>query len=289
MADPTPSSPHLPEKSRPHPIFILSGGMGTSAEQVVHTILAQFPDNHVRITTIPNLRTEDQVLEALQHAQARGATVVYTLVDKELRQYTSQVAQALEIFALDLMGDLIEHLATVLNTQPLEQPGLYRRLNEAYFGRVAAIEYTMAHDDGLRPDTWEQAEIVLVGASRVGKTPLSMYLAVLGWKVANVPLVPELELPDQLNLLDWKRVIGLTISPAQLVALRKERQQRLGVRGPSDYIHPQKVFEELDHIERTCRERGYILIDVTDKPIETSADEILQIMDRRFGPHHRRG
>lgn len=289
MADMTNSSSYLPPKPRLHPIFILSGGMGASAEQVVHTVLAQFPDNHIQITTIPSLRTEDQVLEALQHAQARSATVVYTLVDRDLRQYTCQKAQDLGVFAIDLMGDLIEHLAVVLNTQPLEQPGLYRRLNEAYFGRVAAIEYTMAHDDGLRPDTWEEAEIVLVGASRVGKTPLSMYLAVLGWKVANVPLVPELELPAQLNLLDWKRVIGLTISPAQLVALRKERQQRLGVRGPSDYIQPQKVFEELDHIEKTCRERGYILIDVTDKPIETSADEILQVMDRRFGPHHRRG
>lgn len=283
-----PGSP-LPENRQPHPIFILSGGMGASAEQVVHTILAQFPDSRVQITTFPNLRSEDQVLEALQHAQALGATVVYTLVDQRLRLYTSQLARDLHIFAVDLMGDLIEHLAIVLKARPLEQPGLYRRLNEAYFGRVAAIEYTMAHDDGLRPDTWEEAEIVLVGASRVGKTPLSMYLAVLGWKVANVPLVPELEFPAQLNLLDWKRIIGLTISPAQLVALRKERQRRLGAHGPSDYTHPQKVFEELEHIENICRERGYILIDVTDKPIETSADEILQIMDRRFGPQHRRG
>lgn len=280
---------HPGESYQPHHIFILSGGMGTSAEQVVHTVLAQFPESRVRITTIPNIRSEDQIRETLAHAQARRATVVFTLVDHQLRQSTHQIAAQLNVHAIDLMGDIIEHLALTLDTQPLEQPGLYRRLNEAYFGRVAAIEFTMAHDDGQRPETWEEAEIVLVGASRVGKTPLSMYLAVLGWKVVNVPLVPQVETPKELSMLDWKRVIGLTISPAQLVSLRKERQRRLGARGLSDYTQPQKVFEELTYIEQFCHERGYTLLDVTEKPIETSADEILHLMDRRFGPHQRRG
>lgn len=280
---------HSGESTQPHHIFILSGGSGTSAEQVVHTVLAQFPESRIRITTIPNIRSEDQIQETLVHAQARRATVVYTLVDRQLRQYTRQIAAQLDLHAIDLMGDLIERLTFTLDTEPLEQPGLYRRLNEAYFGRVAAIEFTIAHDDGQRPDSWEEAEIVLVGASRVGKTPLSMYLAVLGWKVANVPLIPQVETPKELSLLDWKRVIGLTIAPAQLVTLRKERQRRLGVRGLSDYTQPQKVFEELSYIEQICRERGYTLLDVTEKPIETSADEILHLMDRRFGPHQRRG
>ncbi len=277
------------ERSTPHPIFILSGGMGASAEQVLHTVLAQFPDSRVNITTIPNLRSPEQIQEALQHAQARQATVIYTLVDHELRDRARQLAEDLQISAIDLMGDLIEHLTLVLNARPLEQPGLYRRLNEAYFDRVSAIEYTMAHDDGQRPETWEEAEIVLVGASRVGKTPLSMYLSVLGWRVANIPLVPELGIPDGLGRIDWKRVIGLTIAPGQLLAFRRERQRRLGTRGPSDYIHPQKVFDELKLIEQLCRANGYTLLDVTDKPIETTADEILQLMDRRFGSHPRRG
>ncbi len=284
------SSPnHLSGKSTSHTIFILSGGMGASAEQVLHTVLAQFPDSRVNITTIPNLRSAEQIQEALEHARARQATVIYTLVDHVLRDRTRQIAEELQISAIDLMGDLIEHLALVLNARPLEQPGLYRRLNEAYFDRVLAIEYTMAHDDGQRPEAWEEADIVLVGASRVGKTPLSMYLSVLGWRVANIPLVPELGIPDGLSRIDWKRVIGLTIAPGQLLAFRKERQRRLGTRGPSDYIHPQKVFEELSLIEQLCRENGYTLLDVTDKPIETTADEILQLMDRRFGPHPRRG
>lgn len=276
-------------KRLPHAIFILSGGMGASAEQVLHTVLAQFPDSRVNITTIPNLRSPEQIQEALQHARTRKATVIHTLVDHELRELTCQLTQELEIHAVDLMGDLIEHLAQVLKADPLEQPGLYRRLNEAYFDRVLAIEYTMAHDDGQRPETWEEAEIVLVGASRVGKTPLSMYLSVLGWRVANIPLVPELGIPDGLERIDWKRVIGLTIAPGQLLAFRKERQRRLGTRGPSDYINPQKVFDELAQIEHLCFERGYTQLDVTDKPIETTADEILQLMDRRFGPHPRRG
>jgi hypothetical protein len=277
------------ERPVPHAINILSGGLGASAEQVVHTVLAQFPESRVKVTTIPNLRNADQVREAMQHAKIRQATVIYTLVDHQLRAQTSQMAGELGVFAIDLMGDLIEHLVEVLGAQPLEQPGLYRRLNEAYFGRVAAIEYTIAHDDGQRPETWEDAEIVLVGASRVGKTPLSMYLSVLGWKVANIPLVPLLDLPAELDQLDWKRVIGLTIAPGQLLAFRKERQHRLGVPGPSDYIHPQKLFEELQYVEQVCRQAGFTLLDVTDKPIETSADEIMQLMDRRFGDHRRSG
>lgn len=273
----------------PLTVYILSGGTGASGEQLVHTVLAQFPENQVRVITIPHLRTTEQLEEILEFAQARHATIVHTLVDHELRLKVFELSDQMGIVSLDLMGNLIRHLEDLLGKPALEQPGLYRQLNKAYFERVAAIEYTMSHDDGQRAETWPQADIILVGASRVGKTPLSLYLSVLGWKVANVPLIPELGTPHALLELDWKRVFGLWVEPTQLMQFRKERQRRLGTSGPSNYTHPQKIVEELDYVKNVCRQASITIIDATDKPIETSADEILLLMDRRFGTHRRQG
>jgi hypothetical protein len=155
-------------------------------------------------------------------------------------------------------------------------------VNKAYYDRVAAIEYTMAHDDGRSPDTWPQADMLLVGVSRVGKTPTSLYLSVLGWKVANYPLVAGLELPIELQLVDPQRVIGLTIEAGQLLALRQQRQRRLGVPGASDYIDPQCIFDELELADEIFKRLGVTTIDVTDKPIESTANELIRLITRRF-------
>jgi regulator of PEP synthase PpsR (kinase-PPPase family) len=143
----------------------------------------------------------------------------------------------------------------------------------------------MAHDDGAHPQGWPQAEIVLVGVSRVGKTPLSMYLSVLGWKVANVPLVPELRQslrsPPELFELDRRRVIGLSIEPGQLLAHRQQRQRRLGALGPSAYSDPGAIYEESEAARQIFARGRFSVIDVTDKPIETTADEIVERVTRQ--------
>ena len=265
-----------------HTILIVSGGAGASGEQVVHTVLAQFPHSRVQVAKIPNIRFVEQVDEVISRAQASGATVVHTLVDENLRAYLLQQAAAQKVIAIDLMGTLIDRLEDMLEQKPAGQPGLYRQLNKAYFDRVAAIEYTMAHDDGKSPDTWNQAEIVLAGVSRAGKTPLSLYLSVLGWKVANVPLVPGLELARQFSELDPQRVFGLQVEAGQLLAFRQQRQQRLGVSGPSDYVDPEKVLEELDYAKKIFKRGGFTVIDVTDKPIESCADEVIRLMNSRM-------
>jgi len=147
---------------------------------------------------------------------------------------------------------------------------------------VAAIEFAMAHDDGQNRDGWPQAEIVLTGVSRVGKTPLSMYLSILGWKVANVPLIKGISPPLELFQLDHRRVIGLSIEPGQLVIHRQQRQRRLGAPGPSDYTDPAAINEELE-VARQLFQRGrFTVVDVTDKPIETSADEIIERVTRQL-------
>ncbi len=232
--------------------------------------------------TIANVRFPGQIEDAVERARQADATLVHTLVDGELRAYLVALATAHGVAQIDLMGPLLEHVTARLGQLPLGKPGLYRQLNRPYFDRIAAIDYTMAHDDGKNPENWSQAEVLLVGVSRVSKTPLSLYLSVLGWKAANLPLVPELELPAELFQIDRKRVVGLTIAPGQLVQLRQQRQSRLGISGPSDYTNPQKIYEELQYASEVCRRGGFTVIDVTDKPIESTADEVVRLISSRF-------
>ena len=155
------------------------------------------------------------------------------------------------------MGALLSHLSERLGQEPLAHPGLYRRLRQAYFDRVAAIEFTLAHDDGLRPEGWSGADAVLVGPSRVGKTPLSMYLAVLGWKIANVPLVPEIDPPRTLTQLDRRRVFGLSMEPGQLLFYRKQRQGRMGAGGLGAYTDASKIHLEIEAARALYRRSGF--------------------------------
>lgn len=257
-------------------IFIVSGGVGASGEQLIHTLLAQFPDEAVRVTTVGNVRHPEQITEALSQAQKIDALIVHTLVDPLLHDHLLRESQRLQIQAVDLMGPIMEWVTAKVGMAPKGQPGLYRQLHAEYFERVSAIDFTLDHNDGKNPDGWPQADVMLVGVSRVGKTPLSLYLAVLGWKVANLPLVPEIPLPESLFSLDSRRVVGLTVEPAQLLEYRTRRQKGLGAPGPSPYADPQAIYEEVEEALNVFRRGRFKIIDMTDKTIEQAADEVIR-------------
>jgi regulator of PEP synthase PpsR (kinase-PPPase family) len=263
-------------------IYVVSGGAGASGEQVVHTALAQFPECQVPVITVAHVRHVEQLEAVVARAAASGGVVVHTMVDANMRDTLTQLAQAQRVVSVDLLGDVLHSLVQVLGQEPIGYPGLYRQLHQDYFERVAAIEFAMVHDDGKNPQGWPEAEIVLAGVSRVGKTPLSMYLSVLGWKVANVPLVMGVTPPPGLFDLDRRRVFGLTIEAGQLLVHRQQRQRALGAPGPSDYTDPAAIYEELEAARQVCRRGGFSTVDVTDKPIETSADEIVERVTRRL-------
>ncbi len=265
----------------PPPIYVVSGGVGASGEQLVQTVLAQFPDSHIAVITVGNVRQVTQIKRVVAQAEQTGGIIAHTLVDVRLRRALLDLAREEDVAAIDLMGPLQSRLESVLKRKALGQPGLYRQFHSAYFERVSAIEFTMAHDDGQQRAGWPQADIVLAGVSRSGKTPLSMYLAVLGWKVANIPLVPEVPPPPELFKLDRRHVIGLTIRPDQLIVFREQRYARLGVSAPMDYIDPRRIGEEVQAALRVFRRGRFAVIDVTDKPIETSADEIIKWAESR--------
>lgn len=257
-------------------IYIVSGGIGASGEQIVHTMLAQFPEDTVHVITIGNVRLPEEIEAVIQQAQPSGSLVAFTLVDFSLREFLIQRASQLNVEVIDLMGPLIEWVSQKTGVQPSGEPGLYRQLHRDYYDRIAAIDYAMAHDDGKNPEGWPQAEAVLVGVSRVGKTPLSLYLAVLGWKVANYPLVPQLPVPEKLFSLDANRVFGLTIEPGQLLQFRQARQKRLGTTGTSTYVDPQSIYDEINAAMKIFRRGKFKIIDMTDKTIEMGADEVIR-------------
>lgn len=266
----------------PRRIYIVSGGNGASGEQLVQTILAQFPDHRLPVITVSQVRRLSQIKAVVDQAAASGSLIVHTLVETPLRDGLNRLAQAHNVPTLDLVSRLYGWVSDTLGQPPLEQPGLYHRLNQAYFERIAAIEFAMAHDDGKLAQEWPLAEIVLVGLSRVGKTPLSIYLSIQGWKVANVPLVPDVPPPASLFALDPRRVIGLQLDPGQLISYRQTRQRRLRTTARSAYIDPTTIYEETQTAHQLFRRGGFAVIDVTDKPIESSANEIARLMARNF-------
>jgi [pyruvate, water dikinase]-phosphate phosphotransferase / [pyruvate, water dikinase] kinase len=258
--------------------MIVSGGFGSSGEQLARTALAQFSDAGVKVRVVPQVHSVEQVAEAVDEAERLGATILHTLVDPGLRRTLGDVARRKNVVAIDLIGRLLSHLSTTLGRKPLGRPGLYRQLREDYFRRVEAIEFTLDHDDGKNPHELKEAQVVLVGPSRVGKTPLSIYLSTLGWKAANVPLVGGLDPPVELFEIDRRRVVGLTVDPVQLIGHRRRRSRGMGLSGRSLYTDAASVAEEVELALRTCRRVGFPVIDMTNRQIEEAADEILGLI-----------
>jgi [pyruvate, water dikinase]-phosphate phosphotransferase / [pyruvate, water dikinase] kinase len=274
---------HMQHFQPPPMIYIVSGGMGASGEQLVHTVLAQYPEDTVRVSTVGNVRQPEQIGAVLKEAQRIDGLVVYTLVEPHLIDYLIREAGKMQVQAVNLMGPIIEWVSRKTGIEPYGQPGLYRQLHREYFDRVAAIDYTLAHDDGKSPDGWPQAEAVLVGVSRVGKTPLSVYLAVLGWKVANYPVIFQIPIREELFALNPQCVFGLTIEPGQLLQYRQQRQRQLGAPGASTYTDPKAIFEEVQAALKVFRRGKFTVIDMTDKTIELGADEIIRNLAQRIG------
>lgn len=257
-------------------IFIISGGVGASGEQLIRTLLAQFPEGAVRVTIMGNMRHPEQITSALTQARKAGGLVVHTLVDPDLHDHLLREAQRLQVQAVDLMGPILGWVTERLGMEAKAQPGLYRQLHLEYFERVSAIDFALTHDDGKNPEGWPQADALLAGVSRVGKTPLSVYLAVLGWKVANYPLVTQIPVPEGIFSLDPGRVIGLTVQPDQLLEYRTRRQKLLGAPGSSPYADSEAVYEETEEALKIFRRGRFKIVDMTDKTIEQGADEIIR-------------
>jgi hypothetical protein len=261
-------------------IFVASDGTGETAEQVLRAALMQFETAEVEIERRPEIRAEEQIHQLVQQASQAGGLIIHTLVSDELRDAMVREGRLQNVETIDLMGPLLARLSRQFAISPSEKPGLFRQLNEEYFRRIETMEFAFHHDDGRRAHELSRAEIVLVGVSRTFKTPLSVYLAFRGWFVANVPIVLGIDQPPELFDLLPDRVIGLTIDPVRLADLRRVREQRLGG-ATGDYAVLEFVRREVAYARHLFDEQRWPVVEVTDKPIEESASEILALVKQR--------
>ena len=264
------------------PIYIVSGGKGLAGDAVVQSVLIQFPNNKVPVIIVPDILNQEKIDHVTTLALETKGVIVHTMVDPEARKMLIQSCIQNGVTHFDLVGNLSDYLSNLLDIKPISKPGLYRLSNIAYFQRVEAIDFTLKVDDGQNPERITQADIVLTGVSRTGKTPLSVYLAMFGWKVANVPIVPGIEPPEGLFKADPGRVFGLNISQVYLIAQRANRVKSLHLDEDSDYVNSKKVGEELAYARRIFEKGGFTEIQITNKPIESSANEILNILTSRY-------
>lgn len=267
-------------------IVIVSDGTGGTAEQAVRAALTQFADTEVSIERRAEVRTQEQVVDAVQYAAKLGAFVVHTIVSQDLRNALAEQGRLHNVPTIDLMGPLLAQMARHLAHSPAEKPGLFRELNREYFRRIEAVEFALRHDDGQRAHELDKAEIILVGVSRTFKTPLSIFLAFNGWLVANVPIMLDAPLPPVLERVPPSKVFCLTTDAVNLAELRRARHRHLGG-ATGEYADFDFVQRELAYGEMLFRSHpGWSVIDVTNKPIEEIASEILGVMRAR---NRRRG
>ncbi len=278
----------ISNKASQSPIYVVSGGRGVSGNHMVQALLIQYPENNIPVIIVPNIQDEDKIFDVVMKAKTDGGIITHTMVNPEHREMLNNLCKEFGVRVVDFMGPLANYLEQMVETEPLKHPGLYREFNDKYFDRIDAIEFTLSHDDGLVPQKLSEAEIVLTGVSRSGKTPLSIYLGMYGWKVANIPLVKDIPPPPELFKIDPNRVFGLHIGASQLITHRKKRLQNWNNTENEVYINEQSVREEIRQAMFTFDRGGFTVINVTNKPVESSANEILNIMASRFAYRGRR-
>jgi len=269
----------LANKGKPK-VFVLSDSLGDTAEAVVLAAAAQFNAGGVDIRKFGHVQTVEGIDRILEMASVENAVVVHTLVKPEMRDYAMKKASDLGITAVDILGPVMEAMSTITEADPKFEPGLKHRLDDDYFRRVEAIEFAVNADDGKNLSALPLADVVLIGVSRTSKTPVSLYLAQRGYRVANVPLIPELSPPKELMDVPRDKVVGLTLSPEKLARVRKQRLKSMGLKEDSSYADPGRILAELEYADKIFRDIGCSIIDVTDKAIEETALNVTEIIER---------
>ena len=260
-------------------IYVISDSVGETAQQVAKAAISQFMINaNYEIRRFPYVVDKKFLMEILNSGKNEDAIIIYTLVDESLSTLTKEYCQNEGLSNIDLMSPILSEIAKKTDRKPRREPGIIRKLDETYFKRVEAIEFAVKYDDGKDPRGVLKSDIVLVGISRTSKTPLSMYLANKNIKVANVPLVPEIPLPKELNDINPKKIIGLTNTPEKLNKIRQERLKALGLSSNANYANLGRILQELDYSDSVMKRLGCPVIDVSNKAIEETAGIILDLM-----------
>lgn len=259
-------------------ILIISGATGRTATRVVESALAQFDDPNARIVKKTNVRSAKAATRIVQNLANKRAVICHSLVTPKVRDAVLEEARRQDIPTVDILGRVVAMLSDHLGTQPHRQPGLSYKHQKDYFDRIDSISYTLHHDDGARLDGLSGADVVLVGVSRVSKSVTCFYIGYRGVRAANVPLIPGLEVPQQLLELPSESVIGLTVNPNRLLAVREARRQAMGDVPLESYVDRRGIRRELHFAESLMEKHDWRQIDVSYMSIEEVASSVLRMI-----------
>lgn len=262
-------------------LHLVSDSTGETLEMIAKAALAQFDDPGVNRHFWPMVRSLQHLDRIVPDLAAHPGLVLYTLVNVETRKRLEEHCRHFGLPALPVLDQVTAALEAQLGEEAHGRPGRQHMMDENYFRRVDAIQYTIAHDDGVGHEEWEQADVVLVGVSRSSKTPTSIYLANRGYKVANIPLVVESPPPPALFGLRHPLVIGLTTSPERLIQIRRNRLLSLNEATETAYVDNDRVKAELQYARRMFGDNGWPVIDVTRRSIEETAAAIIRLVQER--------
>ena len=262
-------------------IYLISDSTGETLERIFLAIKAQFKNFKYKTHFYSFTRTENQISKILEVSENNNnAIVLYTIVDNKLAKYLSNECSLKNIPCFGILGDLIISFSKLLDQKALNVPSRQHIMDDEYYKKIEAIQFTMNHDDGNSVDDVEKSDIVLLGVSRTSKTPTSIYLANKGMKISNIPLVNENSVPDILKKNPQKKcVVGLTAEPKRLVDLRKNRIQSIKDNENTEYTNLDIVQKEMDEARKLFTKYKWPSIDVTRKSVEETAASVLKIHD----------
>ena len=266
--------------SNTYQIYLISDSTGETLDRIFIAIKAQFKNIEYKVHTYSFTRTENQILKILSDAEKMNSIILYSIVDSNLAKYLANKSSDKKIPCFGVLGDLILSFSKLLNQKASHQPSGQYKLNDEYYKRISAIQFTMNHDDGNLVKEINKSDIILLGVSRTSKTPTSIYLANKGFKTSNIPLINENSVPKVLK--DNPKitcVIGLNTEPERLVDIRKNRMSSLKETENKSYTDLEKIKKEVDDAKNTFKKYKWPVIDVTRKSVEETAASIIKIYE----------
>ena len=265
--------------SNTYEIYLISDSTGETLDRIFLALKAQFQNIEYKVHSYSFTRTENQIFRILEDAKKNeNSVILYTIVDNNLAKYLANVSDEKQIPCFGVLGNLILNFSKILNQKASHEPSGQHVLNDEYYERIEAIQFTMNHDDGNLVNDIEKSDIILVGVSRTSKTPTSIYLANKGFKTSNIPLVNENSLPEKLrDNPQLTCVVGLNTEPERLVDLRKNRMNSLKETENIKYTNIENIKKEIEDAKKTFRKYRWPSIDVTRKSVEETAASIIKI------------
>ena len=267
--------------SNTYHIHLISDATGETLNAIAKAALAQFERNQVEEHSYVLVRSAKQLERVLEHVRAEPGLIFFTLVNPELRRELLAQCASMSLPCLDVMEGPITMVRQFLGAAETHRPGAQHEVDQRYLQRIEALNFTIQHDDGQALDTIENAEVVLVGASRTSKTPTCVYLSIRGVRAANVPLVPGIPLPPQLLAAKEPLIVGLWASPDRLMQVRRNRLTTMGEKRDTDYVDLEKIRSEISDTKRVFEQQDWPMIDVSRRSVEETAAAVINLLTER--------